>query len=354
MTIGLLIYELLCLTAILGSLLNVGKFRTFRLNPNDMEIETFQSKSYPILFVVILTVCVFICVTRPESLPDYKNYREVFYSVHDSFEISFTVIKRLAPDFGWLLAAYSLISVSVKLYVIRSMSANIWISLLVFFSVSFVLHDLIQIRAGVAGALCLLSVKYIVYREWKYYYVIILLAILFHNSAIIFVPLYFLNPTKINKALFVSLIPISIFLFITHNTVGHLFSSIPVSSIKVYAAMYLFSNEAQSTIGPIWLMKSLIAVVCVMRINKLNGLYPYSVILLKIWILGLISFPLFMDLPIMSLRISELLNLTQILTFAMAPLCFKGRYRILISLLVIIIATYDCYTSWNLYILNNV
>lgn len=354
MPLSILIYAILCFIVIIGALLNVDNFQRFEINTHKHIIETHHNKYYPIILYILILICVFICVTRPETLPDYKNYREVFYSPYDSFEISFTIIKRLVPGFAWLLAVYSIISLSIKLYVIKSMSANIWISLLVLFSISFVLHDLIQIRAGVAGALCLLSVKYIVYKKWGKYYLIILLAIFFHNSAIIFLPLYFLNTTKINKPLFISLIPISIFVFITHNTIGHITSSIPISSIQFYATMYMFSNETQSTIGTIWLLKSLLAIICVIKVNKLNRLYPYSIILLKIWILGLISFPLFMDLPVMSLRISELFNVTQILTFAMVPLCFSGRSKILISLLIIAIAIYDCYTSWNLYIVENI
>lgn len=354
MPLSILFYAILCFIVIIGAFLNADNFQSFKINRHKLIIETRKNKFYTILFYILILIGVFICVTRPETLPDYKNYREVFYSTNDSFEISFTIIKRLVPNFAWLLAVYSILSLSIKLYVIKNMSANIWISLLVLFSVSFILHDLIQIRAGVAGALCLLSVKYVVYKKWVKYYLIISLAIFFHNSAIIFLPLYFFNSKKINKALFISLIPISIFIFITHNTFGHISSSIPIPSIQFYANMYMFSDETQSTIGPIWLLKSLLAIICVIKVKKLNRLYPYSIILLKIWILGLISFPLFMDLPVMSLRISELFNVTQILTLAMVPLCFSGKSKILISLLIIAIATYDCYSSWNLYILKNI
>lgn len=50
----------------------------------------------------------------------------------------------------------------------------------------------IQIRAGLAYAILMLSIKYIYEKDWKRYFFIVFVAWLFHRSCIIAIPLYFI------------------------------------------------------------------------------------------------------------------------------------------------------------------
>ena len=52
-------------------------------------------------------------------------------------------------------------------------------------------RNFIQIRAGLAYAILLLSIKYIFEKNWKRYFLIVFIAWLFHRSCIVAVPLYF-------------------------------------------------------------------------------------------------------------------------------------------------------------------
>lgn len=57
-----------------------------------------------------------------------------------------------------------------------------------------------QIRAGLAYAILLLSVKYIYEKDWKRYFLIVFIAWLFHRSCILAIPLYFVcNWVKVKK-----------------------------------------------------------------------------------------------------------------------------------------------------------
>ena len=60
-------------------------------------------------------------------------------------------------------------------------------------------RNLIQIRAGLSYAIILWGVQYITKRDWKRYFFWVFIAYLFHNSAIIAVPLYFLCLIKIRR-----------------------------------------------------------------------------------------------------------------------------------------------------------
>ena len=56
----------------------------------------------------------------------------------------------------------------------------------------YLARNFIQIRAGLSYAIILMAVQYITKKDWKRYFAWVFVAYLFHHSAIIAVPLYFL------------------------------------------------------------------------------------------------------------------------------------------------------------------
>ena len=60
-------------------------------------------------------------------------------------------------------------------------------------------RNFMQIRAGLAYALLLMGIQYITNRDWKRYFALVFIAFLFHSSALIAIPLYFLCLLKIKK-----------------------------------------------------------------------------------------------------------------------------------------------------------
>lgn len=63
----------------------------------------------------------------------------------------------------------------------------------------YLARNFIQIRAGLSYAIILMAVQYITKRDWKRYFAWVFVAYLFHHSAIIAVPLYFLCMIDIKK-----------------------------------------------------------------------------------------------------------------------------------------------------------
>ena len=52
-------------------------------------------------------------------------------------------------------------------------------------------RNFVQMRAGLAYAILMLSIKYIFEKDWKRYFLIVFIAWLFHRSCIVAIPLYF-------------------------------------------------------------------------------------------------------------------------------------------------------------------
>ena len=63
----------------------------------------------------------------------------------------------------------------------------------------YLARNFMQIRAGLSYAIILMAVQYITKRDWKRYFAWVFVAYLFHHSAIIAVPLYFLCMLDIKK-----------------------------------------------------------------------------------------------------------------------------------------------------------
>lgn len=63
----------------------------------------------------------------------------------------------------------------------------------------YLARNFIQIRAGLSYAIILMAVQYITKKDWKRYFAWVFVAYLFHHSALIAVPLYFLCMIDIKK-----------------------------------------------------------------------------------------------------------------------------------------------------------
>ena len=60
-------------------------------------------------------------------------------------------------------------------------------------------RNFVQIRAGLSYAMILWAVQYITKRDWKRYFLWILIAYQFHHSAVLAIPLYFLCMVKVKR-----------------------------------------------------------------------------------------------------------------------------------------------------------
>jgi len=97
---------------------------------------------------------------------------------------------------------FAILGVSLKLFAIRKYSLLPILSIYTYICLYFVLHEMTQIRAGVATAIFLLALEDIKNRNFKSYLFKTVLAMLFHYSAIIMLLVYFMNPDKLNVKLY--------------------------------------------------------------------------------------------------------------------------------------------------------
>nr|WP_314522793.1 EpsG family protein [uncultured Lelliottia sp.] len=112
------------------------------------------------------------------------------------------------------LLLYAFLSISTKIILFNKLSSYPYLTILLYISTYFILHDMNQIRIGLACAILLWSLPNIIKRNPTFFFLKVLLATLFHYSAIIGIVFFFFRLDKINKALYlVAPIFCSAFLF---------------------------------------------------------------------------------------------------------------------------------------------
>lgn len=203
------------------------------------------------LFLIITILSLFVG-TRTESVArDYSNYFDYFELIifnnlylADFYRIEpglkfipqffklFIYDTSLIINLSFLLIAF--ISIFYKIKIITYLSESFLLSLIIYFSNLYMKQDFIAIRSGIATAFVFYS--YYLYlndkNKWKVI-IYFLLAMLFHYSAIIFLPVFFFNRITINKLMVIMLSSIMI-------------SFVDISFLNIKEILYLFGRESTS------------------------------------------------------------------------------------------------------------
>lgn len=303
------------------------RYRFRLLSDNRMTFVQSTSGSTKLICVLLAVLLVTTCMLKPEEIADYMTYQHYYnalslnYNPKESLEPTFKWITALSPSFSILILIYALLAVSLNIWVIQRYSCNIPLSLLLYLSPFFVLHDMIQIRVAVSCALMLWAVTYIPTRDWKKYFTLIVIACLFHISSIMFIPIYFLSGTKMYKGFYsIAIIALLMAAFI-HVSIGLLIQYIPIPLIQVYYLSYTSSFwNAAPEVGFVIIGKCAMALWMIYKINTIQKLFPYAIISLKIFIISIACFILFTDIPVMAGRLFEFTGIIDIYTLAMFPL----------------------------------
>lgn len=197
-----MIYYLTILFLFLFSFLNHFRLDKFGIN---------------LLIAAIFIFFIFLGGFRFEVGADWGSYRELFINISNWNDLFYTRVEPLFMLFGFLtknimnnysffIFIFFTVSFSLKFNFIRVYSPDIFLSLIIYFFTLFLIYDVNGLRQGMALGLTLFSTKYILNRNNYKFLLILLIACLFHTSAIIFIPFYYLSRIKIsNRILSISL-----------------------------------------------------------------------------------------------------------------------------------------------------
>lgn len=241
---------------------------------------------------------------------------------------------------------YSIIGVSLKMIAIRKLSSFWILSVVIYISYSYTLHDLTQIRAGAAIGLILLALPSLYDRNLPIFLIFVTLATLFHYSAVTMLVLWLLKPLTINKWFYLALLVVS-YLSVRYveASIIYIFSFFP----EIFQARALnYNNDfgGELNVFNTWqLMRCGICIAFLIYADKLSTYNNYAILLIKFYVVGTSMYVLLSSNAAFSTRFADIFFAFDILSLPL--LIYLFRFQLIGKLVVIAIAS--TYVFMNLY-----
>lgn len=303
------------------------------------------------MFILILLSLILILFAgfRGEGFDrDYGNYKEIFllwdknstYFIEPGF-IFIASIARAFSSIILLFLLFAILGVSIKVYSITKLSDFVMISFLIYFCSIYILHDLTQIRAGVASALMLLSLIPLQKKNKYQFFLVVLLAILFHFTALILLPFWFLKSDKINKKIWYLLIPISYVLLFLSISPLDFYKLIPIAGIEAKVNTYILLQEANeddkvNVISTLVILRIIFLVYILKNIDVIQAINKYAIILIKIYTIALSILIIMAKTSTIALRFNEFFLTVEVVTLPLILYTVEPKNRIYPRILLIV------------------
>lgn len=288
-----------------------------------------------IIFFGLGIILVFAAALREIGVDrDSVLYEEMFNNydvsmVEPSFRfISDFIHTYLASNIIYLFFLYAILGVFSKLFAITKLTELWFLSLVIYLSNFFIIQELTTIRAGVASGFLMLCIKPIYDRDWKRFLLFVIIAIFFHYSALVILPLWFLGNVPRKQWLLMS-IPVGYLIYFSGiNLVG----VIPIPGVQEKLEMYKQLQElgdekstAINVFNLLFLARIVIFYFLLWKYELIASNNKYFPLLMKIYCLGLVVFLVFSTMPVVAFRINELFSVTEIILIPLLFYAFTPR-----------------------------
>lgn len=246
----------------------------------------YKYKYSDIIFYLTMTFMLLFIGLRYQVGHDWDMYFQIHkidtwhLTNGDFIEPTFTLISKFTKllsnndivSFQILIFIYALISIIAYGYIIKKYSSNRMLSIFILFPMYMLNTNFGQIRYGIALALFIISIEFIINRDLKKYLMVVLIATLFHFTAIVAIPLYFLINLNISYKYKISILagaiilgtlinPLDLIKIINDNTLNLVYINDKIAIYKqnegdlfsmyfiMMLALYLFSSYIYNKIN---------------------------------------------------------------------------------------------------------
>jgi hypothetical protein len=180
------------------------------------------------------------------------------------FSLLIKLVSLLGGNFQWFLFVTSCIMIIPVVYIAGKYSPYPYLSILLFIVFDHYAFMFSGIRQGVAFGICIWSFKYIREKKFFKFLLLVLLAAMFHKSAYLFIPAYFVARIKVCRTTIIYLICMGILIFIFKR---ELYSFIESNLFRTTDNFY----RAKDTGAYMWFtMTLIIAITCLLSVKNLD------------------------------------------------------------------------------------
>ena len=293
-----------------------------------VDVSTFSKKEKQSLYIFIFILLVLFAGLR-ESSPDYENYAEAYKILSNTY-IQNVEITEVANDPGYfalnrilialgipcwgLFLFIAFLSIGFNLYSYRTYTPYFFACVLLYFVHTYIGRELMQIRAGLACAICLYSVRYLISNNYKKFVFTVFIASTFHLVAICFLGAGVLCKLNISIRKWILIIVIS-FLIGLIFPLGQLIKLLPAMDLLERIQNYNSWEQYNGSLGiftnPTVLKELFIIVLSVTCFRPLLSDRKFK-IFFDLYAFSLCWLVLFSDYGIISARIATVFSIGEV------------------------------------------
>lgn len=319
-----------------------------------IDISTFSSRQKHFFFLISYLLLTLFAGLRATS-PDYDAYATVFKILGNNRIVN-QDITIVANDPGYMLLnrfistftsspillflSVAMVSVGINLYSYRKYTPFFFTAVLLYFVHTYIGRELMQIRAGLACAICLYSIQFIINRQgWKFL-LTILVATSFHLVAICFLWAYVLCSLKFSLRVWKVLIFVSIIIGL-FCPLGQFIKMIPAMDLLERVQEYNEWEEYNGSLGVFTnptVLKTLFITLLSMRFfNQLQRFHGFKVFF-DLYAFSLCWLVCFSDYGIFCARIATVFSIVEVIICSYFYVLVPLRSRLSVSVLLILFA----------------
>ena len=302
------------------------------------------------IYFVIGIILILLTTFRFEgSTKDYFGYIEILkgenefenYRIEPTFKLFKFVINNYFNENKYVLFfIYALLGICLKFNGILRYSIFPLFSILVYYSGFFLLHEMTQIRAGVAAGFLFLLIEPLLKRDLIKFLLIIFIASLFHYSALAFIFLWLINNNSKSLKYFGLLIPLALLFYYFKFDIFFIFQYFPQNEAKDKFDVYQNVKDTGilsevNLFNLLTIFRIFLAYFLLHNHNILISKCNAVSIFLKIYFLAIFFQILLIDISAVSGRISELFFVVEIILLPTIILLFKETKIIKTSLILL-------------------
>ncbi|MBR2138840.1 MAG: EpsG family protein [Bacilli bacterium] len=312
-----------------------------------------------IFWGIFLTL--FACLRECSLNMDYLVYKRLYENtptLNFLLEYPFKFIKSLDVEFSYgalcavikelnltqhdslsiIFIIYALIGVPLNIYAIKRITDLEFLTLFIYFCNLYMLHELTQIRAGIATSFILLSIIPLQRNNKSLFSFLILIAGFFHTSAFMGIALLLMKKEP-NIKIWGAICSLCIIVFLAKIDISKPLSFIPIDyfqfKLKAYIELQKKEHFEMNYLNIVFLIQITITIICLFYNDMIYKSNKYINILMNMNCLSICCFFFFSQIPGFAYRISEIFNCSVLFLIPLLSKVMKPKF--LANLLVITI-----------------
>lgn len=276
----------------------------------------------------------FAAIRGSEVDRDYIGYLDYYTNVLEhnfqNVEPSFILLTELVGYFFGapliLFVIYAGLGIFIKVFAINRLTNYRIMTLVLYYCSFYLIWEMTQIRAAVAGAIMLLAIVPLAERKYFKYIVLSCIASLFQYTALVMFLIVWINGVKLNRFAYALAIPAASVLWLSSISLTEFALLVPLELVQ----LKIRSSQSQAEyfnnpFNYIFVARCLFAYVLLVYANYFSAQNRYFLLILKLYIVGLSFQVALFTVPGVASRLSEFFLVVEILLVPMLIGLFRER-----------------------------